>query len=171
MNKFLSSLALAAGLAASAGANATTYDLGGMPWMGVVQTGLYNVNGTFSDTLDFSLNVPFSALHMGVGTFDVNEVELGMGPGVYPYYGINASSLNMAVYNSDNVELASGTAFELADLHKGNYYAVITGTTFGAQGGEYSVLFTIASVPEASTLAMMLAGLGMIGYVAMRRRS
>jgi hypothetical protein len=84
------------------------------------------------------------------------------------YFGIN--NLNLTLYNSSNVDLGSGASVAVNNLSAGSYYAVITGKTFGLAGGEYGGAVSISAVPEASTLAMMLAGLGMLGFVASRRK-
>ena len=160
MVKILGSLALAAGLAVSGMANATTYNLGTLP-SGVTQFGPNIVNGSFSDTIDFTVSSA-SSLAAGVG-------QLSFSLGNTPYLGIN--SLNLTLYNSSNVDLGSGTDVTVGNLASGNYYAVVTGKTFGSAGGEYGGAISISAVPEASTAAMMLAGLGMLGYVALRRRS
>ncbi len=159
MVKFLGSLALAAGLAVSASAGAATYDLGTLS-TGVTQFGPNAVNGTFSDTIDFTI-AGASNLAAGVGA-------LNFSLGSTPYFGIN--NLNLTLYNSHNVDLGSGASVSLNDLSGGSYYAVITGKTYGVAGGEYGGAISISAVPEASTLAMMLAGLGLLGYVASRRK-
>ena len=53
----------------------------------------------------------------------------------------------------------------------GTYHFDISGT-FGpsATTGQYSLLMAATPVPEPETYAMMLAGLGLMGFVARRRR-
>jgi hypothetical protein len=61
----------------------------------------------------------------------------------------------------------------LGSLAAGDYHLDISGT-FGARafGGQYSVsLAAVPAVPEPSTYALMLAGIGAIAFVARRRRS
>jgi hypothetical protein len=43
------------------------------------------------------------------------------------------------------------------------------GPPFGGQTGSWVLTGTIAAVPEASTYGMMIAGLGLVGFVARRR--
>jgi hypothetical protein len=82
----------------------------------------------------------------------------------------NITGLNLALYNSNHVELASGTDISLSKIAAGNYYAVITGRANGVAGGEYAGAFSVSAVPEASTWVMLLAGLGLLGYTTSRRR-
>ncbi|MBP6901601.1 MAG: PEP-CTERM sorting domain-containing protein [Burkholderiaceae bacterium] len=52
----------------------------------------------------------------------------------------------------------------------GNYYLSVSGITSGSQGGIYNGAISVAAVPEPETYAMMLAGLGALGFLASRRR-
>jgi hypothetical protein len=160
MLKSLGSLVLAAGLAVSASAGAATYNLGSLP-VGVTQFGVYSVSGTFSDTIDFTLG---SAANLSAG---VGSLNFSLGSSPYK----NISNLDLTLYNSSNVDLGSGVNVSVSNLAAGNYYAVISGKANGVAGGEYGGAISVSPVPEASSLAMMLAGLGMLGYVASRRKS
>jgi hypothetical protein len=160
MVKFLSSLALVAGLAVAGAANAATYNLGTLA-EGVTQFGPNVIHGGFSDTLDFTIGSA-SNLAAGLG-------QLSFSLGSTPYLGIG--NLNLTLYNSSNVDLGSGTDVVVNNLSAGNYYAVISGKTYGSGGGEYGGAISISAVPEVSTMAMMLAGLGMLGCAVVRRKS
>ncbi|MBV8634570.1 MAG: PEP-CTERM sorting domain-containing protein [Burkholderiaceae bacterium] len=160
MVKFLSTLALAAGLAASASASAgNTYNLGTLP-AGVTDFGIYQVNGTFSDTIDFTLS-NMSNLSAGVGT-------LNFSLGGTPYK--NISDLDLTLYTAGGTDLGSGTDITLHNLSAGGYYAVISGIANGSAGGEYGGAISVSAVPEPGTVAMMLAGMGLLGYIATRRK-
>ena len=58
-----------------------------------------------------------------------------------------------------------------AFLGAGDYYFKGSGTTLGTQSGSYNFKMAIAPVPEPETYALMLAGLGAIGFVARRRKA
>ncbi|MEK8049976.1 FxDxF family PEP-CTERM protein [Ideonella sp. DXS22W] len=54
----------------------------------------------------------------------------------------------------------------------GTHQLKVTGTVIGQYGGGYSTTLALAAapVPEPETYAMMLAGLGALGFLASRRR-
>ena len=58
-------------------------------------------------------------------------------------------------------------------LSAGSYYFQVGGTVNGNGGGAYGTSLNIAvsAVPEAETYAMMIAGLGLLGVVARRKKS
>jgi hypothetical protein len=51
----------------------------------------------------------------------------------------------------------------------GSYYWAVAGDAVGSNGGVYLYAANTAVVPEPETYAMMLAGLGMIGFIGRRR--
>jgi hypothetical protein len=88
----------------------------------------------------------------------------------------NIGNLQATVYDSGPSTVYGPIAGVLnttpsASLLAGNYDLKITGDV-AAGGGSYwgAVTLTTAPVPEPETYAMMLAGLGLMGFVARRRR-
>lgn len=62
--------------------------------------------------------------------------------------------------------------FETMGMAPGAYVLHVVGNVVGNAGGSYAGQFgTLSVVPEASTLAMMLAGMGIVGAVARRRKA
>ena len=58
------------------------------------------------------------------------------------------------------------------NLPAGNYFYEVSGGNYGTQIGQVSFSSTIINaVPESETYAMLLAGLGALGFVARRRRT
>ncbi|MBV8634569.1 MAG: FxDxF family PEP-CTERM protein [Burkholderiaceae bacterium] len=159
MVKFLGSLALAAGLAVSAGASATTHDLGTLH-LGTNPATETVGPGNFSDIIDFTIG---SASVVGSGIGSTNVVIFGSSV-------FDITGLSMTVYNASNVALGSGTDINLGSLAAGTYRAVITGDATGSAGGIYTDAISVSAVPEAKTWAMLLAGLGMLAFVVSRRK-
>jgi len=62
------------------------------------------------------------------------------------------------------------TSHSFGGLSSGDYYYLVTGNTVGRAGGWYSLTSAIAPVPEPHVMSLMLAGLGVLGMVALRRR-
>jgi hypothetical protein len=54
-------------------------------------------------------------------------------------------------------------------LASGDYFFVITGNTNGSLGGAFDFRGSTLPVPEPTTVAMFLAGLGMLGFMGRRR--
>ncbi|NLZ43165.1 MAG: PEP-CTERM sorting domain-containing protein, partial [Comamonadaceae bacterium] len=55
-------------------------------------------------------------------------------------------------------------------LNPGKYFYMVTGNGNGSLGGGYVITSTLAPVPEPENAAMLLAGLGMLGFLMSRRR-
>ena len=69
--------------------------------------------------------------------------------------------------------VSSGFEFHLvvSSFHgTGSYTLEVRGKVTGTNGGSYAGVMNLAPVPEASNVALMLAGFGVFGIVAARRR-
>lgn len=62
----------------------------------------------------------------------------------------------------------SALSLSLGPSAAGSYYLNVSGLTRGSMGGAYSG--GISATPEPETYAMLLAGLGVMGAIARRRR-
>ena len=68
----------------------------------------------------------------------------------------------------DTPALASALQFGVSDGNIGNF------GNFGDNGGAYRIevyQLSVGAVPEATTYALMLGGLGLLGWAARRRRA
>jgi hypothetical protein len=99
-------------------------------------------------------------------------VNLGVKAGAYDHLfdmslasSWNPSYLNAAPRNGDTSIAFSSFITSIAD---GKAYLNIHTTS--VPGGEIRTFFTLAPVPEPGTYAMMLAGLGVLGWAAKRRQ-
>jgi hypothetical protein len=57
------------------------------------------------------------------------------------------------------------------NLTAGSYFFQVEGTITTADAVSYSGNVLVSAVPEADTYAMLLAGLGLVGFVARRRKA
>jgi hypothetical protein len=123
-------------------------------------TNIVVAKGSFADTFNFNV----SAMS-----------DVGVSAGVLNFFKfkITDATFSYTLFNSSNVALGSGTnvdnAFSLASLNIGSYRLAVTGNATGALGGQYNGALTVTPVPEPETVAMLLAGLGLMGSIARRR--
>lgn len=87
----------------------------------------------------------------------------------------NITDLTIKLLDSSNNVLqtgATGTASWLFNLPvtSGDVYSFeVSGNVSGSAGGAY-VFSAVAAIPEPGTYTMLLAGLGVVGFIAFRRR-
>ena len=75
---------------------------------------------------------------------------------------------SFALIGTDNTP---STGFTFSGLAAGNYALNVLGFATGSTGGFYAGGAIATTVPEPETYALMLAGLGIVGFVAARRRA
>jgi opacity protein-like surface antigen len=114
--------------------------------------------GSFTDTFTFLVS--------GSTTASVSIVTIGAGVADIDFTGstLNGAPLALTTDAGGFVELMyTPSAYAVT----GPLTLVITGTS-GANAS-YTGSLNVGAVPEAGTLALMLAGLGAVGWVARRR--
>lgn len=161
----LAMLTLLLGLSAAGGAQATTYAIGTLTTIPYINTP--TVFGAFSDRYDFTV----AALPSVAGASVAVNLDLGT-------LSYHISGLDLDLFTAGGAWLAGDMVTGPADvavslnstLAAGNYYFRVQGTADGLGTGAGIYTFTAAAVPEADTYAMMLAGLGLIGYTVTRRK-
>ncbi len=90
--------------------------------------------------------------------------------------GFTALGFSIVEFGTNNIVGSSVTTgsntLEVSDLwlSAGNYTTNVLGL-FDGGFGAYSLTSTVSPVPEASTLAMLLGGLGLVGFMARRRKT
>ena len=117
--------------------------------------------GIFQDVYSFMIADP--------GTVSGNVAAINFG--AYNILGLTVTLQNasFAVVGSDNMP---SDGFSFGGLAAGNYALNVLGYATGANGGFYAGGFVAqtAPVPEPETLAMMMAGLGALGFMARRKQ-
>jgi hypothetical protein len=173
MTKKFSIAALAVGsLLAMGSAHATITDLGPASPGSPLSFGALAAQGPFNDIFTFTLPA-----NGGSGYSITNFTLL---PGVYNTVLATLSLISNPdgiLFNADDMLLATsvmpgGESLALAfpSSPAGSYYLNVTGIANGTQGGIYNGAISVAVIPEPETYALMLGGLGVIGFMAARRR-
>jgi PEP-CTERM motif len=121
-----------------------------------------NANSSFLEYAVFNVSETVSVsgvattLTLGFGWADIDNFTVSLWSG--------ANSV-LATFAGNN------TTFDLGVLTAGDYSLQFTGTFSPfSDMGTYGVGLVAAPVPEPSTYALMLAGLGLVGFMARRRR-
>lgn len=123
--------------------------------------------GAINHSLTFSINTP---LYAGSG---ISDIPVSVPFGSFTLEVFNINGLNAKVFDSNNVLYAqfiqNGDADHLtlpasSYFATGNYTLKVTGTALGSSGGLYSVAAVTVPVPEPETWAMLLVGLGLVGF-------
>ena len=136
-----------------------------------VAIGAAHIPGAFVDFFMFSI----SSIGLGVGATISITVDVPEFPGPES----NISFAGLAFLDSTNAVIATdfdgSDGWVLAALLPtgGNYAFAVAGIADGSSGGAYGGAlgtFVPTPVPEPHTYGLLLAGLGVVGFAARRRR-
>ena len=180
MKKTLLAIALAS---AVSGAQAATVNLtgGDFPYdLGVNPTddNIYSVTHdveSFVDVFTFSLNTVSDTISSAVslllpglgGSGSSYEIDNGTLSLFSDPDGDGAAGVNVALASTTYGDSTGILAYNNAAV--GSYYWEVAGDAVGSNGGAYLYAANTAVIPEPETYAMMLAGLGLIGFIGRRR--
>ncbi len=169
--KSLLALALATAAGSAAAADIDTF-LGNLSGSSFAIGNSFAPGATINDIYRFDI-MPLSAV---AGTAVSIELDIPLLPGAE--FGLD--NFSIAFYDAANNLLASDsqsgandTTLEISNLMLAagtGYRFVVGGDVMGTLGGSYGGALAAAPVPEAETYAMMLAGLGLVGFMVSRRR-
>lgn len=122
----------------------------------VKTTGALNARGSYFDDL-YEINLT------QVSDFSYSITEITTGNNAQ----YDVTFMNYGFYDANGEAVTT-----LTNLAAGTYFLSATGKLAGSLGGDFNVSFNInpvATVPEADTYALMLAGLGLMGLVSRRK--
>ena len=157
----LAAVALASGMSS---AMASTFNIGSLPIAPAVYSNVQSVApGAVSDLYSFlfpagALTGSGSAISIDVGTIlNIDNIQVSL---------LDAA-LNPLAWGS----MGDTSVLFNQPLTAGSSYSFrVTGNAFGSAGGTYAFLASAAPVPEPAAIALMLAGMGVVGSIVRRRR-
>ena len=182
MSMFRQVAVAAAVVAACASANAAVFNLGMLP----VGTTEFNNSASPSFAATFADALFFNLPSNGGSSYGVIDFPLdlsGIIPGlvfgsIFSFVSVNGPGPDNTLATLDDEILAGGIVnpaspsfqFNLPANSGGGYYLFVSGMApAGAVGSLYNGSITVAAVPEPESYAMLLAGLGVMGAIAVRR--
>jgi hypothetical protein len=147
-------------------ASAASYDLGqlasGDNYLSTSEDEVVTVaKGSFTDIFNFSIGslagLDGSAGVLNFGKFKIDSVS-------FSYSLFSGTSTSALATGND------GVGFSMPSLGSGSYRLEVSGQAVGTNGGKYNGWLSVTPVPEPESYAMFLAGLGIMGAIARRRR-
>ena len=124
--------------------------------------------GAFTDTWSFTITAPtFAAGSVSNLAISIPNLTLfnitGLSAQLYTSTNVLIDDLDDNAGSTSEIKVGSGL------FSTGDYYFKLSGTADGTFGGQYVFAVTTLPVPEPESYAMLLAGLGVMGAIAMRR--
>jgi len=171
---FVSQNGGALGLVTETGTTANPYDIGTLDasFSSVFVT--LGAAGSFSEFATFTVPAGYNMVNAAANTYALS-ITLPVPVGLVTIGSISMFMMDIvggspAVPGSTVAMLAAGGSVLNLGLAPGSYHLHFTGMVNGA-GGQYSAAINAVPIPEPETYAMMLAGLGALGFLARRRKN
>jgi hypothetical protein len=141
---------------------------------------LVGTGAFFGDSFDINNMANTFSEHF---TFSVSGVPADLDAIVASISRTAATGLDitgLGLYTSGGTQVTLGTARSTGaidvwtltsdNLALGNYYLQVSGTLVSNTSGSFGGAMLLAPVPEPGAYGMMLAGLGVVGFIGLRRR-
>lgn len=127
--------------------------------------GMNNAGNTFADRFSFTTNTLSSLAGL------VSSISQSASNGLHisGFDLVNSGGLSLG---GDKVSSGMIDLWSLASPHlvPDTYYFLVSGSVLSNAAASYSGNISIAAVPEPETYAMLLAGMGVVGWLARRRK-
>lgn len=157
VSKFVSAFALASALAFSGAVSATTTTFSGTDLLGITEARTEKIDISY---LGGNFNL--------TGVLDpVFTVLNGANTGLFLGASLLVDGDELFTWAPESLFNLTRFTFSASNLAAGNY--TLKFNLLG--GGDYTGSYTITAVPEPETNALMLVGLGLIGFIARRKFS
>lgn len=150
------------------------YDLGVNPTDANIYSVTHNVQSFYdvftfsltevSDTISSAVSLLLPSLYGNSSSYEINNGTLSL---FSDPDGDGAAGVNTQLATTTFGDSTGSLAYYNASA--GSYYWAVTGDAVGSNGGVYLYAANTAVIPEPETYAMMLAGLGLIGFIGRRR--
>ena len=161
LKKSIAPLALGLGFVATA--SAADFFLGDISSEQTIFQNVTHGVGSFTDNIYFSLSGTNPTFGEGTAlSFDSTKYNLTFSSATL--FGPGGFSQGLFIAPGGKEVIGGGT------LLAGSYHFELSGATSGSLGGQYTFNAVTTPVPEPETYAMFLAGLGLIGAIARRRK-
>ena len=126
-----------------------------------------NLGNTFTDRYDFTVGAgtTLTSLLSGFGATDQSGID---------FSGFSlVSSAGLSLSGTPAVSDGAVTTWKLwaSPLPADSYHLLVSGKVLQAGATTYVGAVNVSAVPEPGTYAMLLGGLGLLGYVARRRKA
>jgi hypothetical protein len=133
---------------------------------------------TFSDVFTFNVANSFDSAASLTSSYlntALTKDLLITGFSLYKYDPASMSILGTAIAGVNNtlpgVHPTDSWSLSAFGLTSGSYALKVDGQVIGSGGGAFGGDLAVAAVPEPETYGMLLAGLGVVGFLARRRKA